>query len=62
MPLLVGLLDSSVVQRSLDIPLGVDHGDPTYPDIDLDMLADRIEGDKSDMDNPSDISDESEED
>jgi len=38
MPLLVGLLDTSAVRRSLDIPLGVE-GDPTYSDIDLEELA-----------------------
>ncbi|KAI0305606.1 transmembrane amino acid transporter protein-domain-containing protein [Multifurca ochricompacta] len=38
MPLLVGLLDASVVRRSLDIPLGAD-GVSTYSDIDLDELV-----------------------
>jgi len=38
-PLLVGLLDSSAVRRSLDIPLGVDDDAPEYADVDLDELA-----------------------
>lgn len=38
MPLLVGLLDTSAVRRSLDIPLGVE-GDSIYSDIDLEELA-----------------------
>jgi hypothetical protein len=37
-PLLVGLLDSSAVRRSLDIPLGGDDASE-YLDIDLDELA-----------------------